>query len=90
MRTDIRSIIKTVQDDVRDSRMQIEYAKKAAENGDQELAQMHKQDAQMRVEGLKRWCEVAKRKIGNDEIGEAMIDMFCDQREEIEKNLMKI
>lgn len=90
MKTDVKSIIKTIQDDIRDARMQCDYAKKAAENGDPELAQMHKQDAQMRIDGLKRWGEMAKRKLGNDELGETIVDLFSDQREEIEKMINKI
>ncbi|MGM9684201.1 MAG: hypothetical protein ACI3XQ_11455 [Eubacteriales bacterium] len=85
-----KSIVKTMEDNAKDARMQIAYAEDAEEAGDHELSAMHKQEAEERIHDMKRWCETAREKFGNIELGEILIDHFQAQTEELERHIRRL
>ena len=85
-----KSIVKTMEDDARDARMQIGYAEDAEEYGEHELAQLHRQEAEERIHDMKRWCETARSKFGNAELGEILIEHFHAQTEELEQHIRRM
>lgn len=85
-----QSIVKTMDDNVKDARMQLAYAEDAAEAGDHELCAMHKQEAEERIHDLKRWCETARTRFGNAELGDILIEHFHAQTEELERLIRRL
>lgn len=56
-----KNIAKTILDGLKDAQMQCEYAEKAMEEGDRELAMLHKQEADVRLKGVQAWYQHAKK-----------------------------
>ena len=55
-----------------------------------EAMQMHKQDAQTRMEELRRWCETAKKKFGEGGLTDVMCRSFAKRREKLMEKFRKI
>lgn len=87
---EIKGLIKTLEDDIKDATRQVEYAMAARDEDDMELMQMHKQEALTRVEGMRRWCDISKNRMGKDPMGAVLCEHFADQRKELEEKIRKI
>ena len=78
----IAEMFDTIEDEFKDAEAHIMY--------DMEAMQMHKQDAQTRMEELRRWCDVAKKKFGEGGVGEIMCKAFHKRREALMEKMKKI
>lgn len=86
----IEELLDTIEDEFKDAEAHIDYAIDARDAGDMETMQMHKQDAQTRMEELRRWCETAKKKFGEGGVGEIMCKAFSKRREKLAEKMRKI
>lgn len=86
----IAEMFDTIEDEFKDAEAHIMYAIDARDDGDMEVMQMHKQDAQTRMEELRRWCETAKKKFGEGGVGEIMCKAFAKRREKLSEKMRKI
>lgn len=57
----MRGVAKTIIDGLKDAQMQCDYAKRAKEEGNEALSMLHKQEAEMRLKGVREWYEKAKQ-----------------------------
>jgi uncharacterized protein with ACT and thioredoxin-like domain len=57
---ELKGIVKTITDGIKDANMQIEYAETARASGNHDLAMLHASEAKKRLEGVKEWYEKAK------------------------------
>ena len=86
----IAEMFDTIEDEFKDAEAHIMYAIDAKMEGEMEAMQMHKQDAQTRMEELRRWCETAKKKFGEGGVGEIMCKAFHKRREALAEKMKKI
>ena len=86
----IAEMFDTIEDEFKDAEAHIMYAIDARDDGDMEVMQMHKQDAQTRMEELRRWCDVAKKKFGEGGVGEIMCKAFGKRRDMLAEKMKKI
>lgn len=54
-------VAKTIMDGLKDAQMQCEYAEKAEQQGEHELAALHRAEAEKRLDGVKEWYRCAER-----------------------------
>ena len=86
----IAEMFDTIEDEFKDAEAHIMYAIDARDDGDTEVMQMHKQDAQTRMEELRRWCETAKKKFGEGGLTDVMCRSFTKRREKLMEKFRKI
>ncbi len=86
----IAEMFDTIEDEFKDAEAHITYAMDARDDGDMEVMQMHKQDAQTRMEELRRWCDTAKKKFGEGGVGEIMCKAFSKRRDQLAEKMKKI
>ena len=86
----IEEMLDTIEDEFKDAESHIDYAIDARDEGDMEAMQMHKQDAQTRMEELRRWCETAKKKFGEGGLTDVMCRSFAKRREKLMEKFRKI
>ena len=86
----IEEMLDTIEDEFKDAEAHIEYAIDARDENDMEAMQMHKQDAQTRMEELRRWCDAVKKKFGEGGVGEIMCKAFTKRREALAEKMKKI
>lgn len=54
---ELKGIVKTITDGIKDANMQVEYAEAAKANGNHDLAMLHITEAKKRLDGVKEWYE---------------------------------
>ena len=86
----IEEMLDTIEDEFKDTEAHIEYAIDARDEGDMETMQMHKQDAQNRINELARWCDVAKKKFGEGGLSDVMCRSFSKRREKLMEKFRRI
>lgn len=57
---EIKGIVKTITDGLKDADMHIEWAEEAKEEGNHDLATLHINEAKKRLDGVKEWYDKAK------------------------------
>jgi hypothetical protein len=60
----IHGVAKTIIDGIKDAQMQYDYAEAARKAGEHELAKMHLNEAQKRMNGVKEWYDYVSAKMG--------------------------
>lgn len=77
----IKGMIRTMLDGLKDASMQYEWAQSAHRAGDKELAALHHAEAGKRLSGVKEWYEKGKSIMGDkqlDPVGEMLKCYFVD------------
>lgn len=77
----IKGMVRTMLDGLKDASMQYEWAINAHKAGDKELAALHHAEAGKRLAGVKEWYGKAETMIGSknmDPIGEMLKSYFVD------------
>lgn len=77
----IKGMIRTMLDGLKDASMQYEWAQSAHRAGDKELAALHHAEAGKRLSGVKEWYEKGKSIMGDkqlDPVGEVLKCYFVD------------
>lgn len=86
----IEEMLDTIEDEFKDAEAHIEYAIDARDENDMEAMQMHKQDAQTRMEELRRWCDAIKKKFGEGGLSDVMCRSFTKRREKLMEKFRRI
>ena len=77
----MRGLVRTMTDGLKDASMQYEWAMTAHKAGNKELAALHHNEAMKRLNGVKEWYDKAKNLIGDksmDHVGEVMKNYFVN------------
>ena len=86
----IEEMLDTIEDGFKDAESHIDYAIDARDENDMEAMQMHKQDAQTRMNELTRWCDAAKKKFGDGGLSDVMCRSFTKRREKLMEKFRRI
>lgn len=57
---ELKGIVKTITDGLKDANMQVEWGERAKDGGNPELAMLHFHEAKKRLDGVKEWYDKAK------------------------------
>lgn len=77
----MRGLVRTITDGLKDASMQYEWATTAHKSGNKELAALHHTEAMKRLNGVKEWYDKAKPMMGDkplDPIAEELKCYFVD------------
>lgn len=77
----IKGIVKTITDGLKDANMQYEWAEATKELGKSELAHMHIAEAKKRLDGVKEWYDKAKAMLPNAEPTELEELLMCHYKD---------
>lgn len=77
----MRGLVRTMTDGLKDASMQYEWAMAAHKAGNKELASLHHNEAMKRLNGVKEWYDKAKSMMGDkpmDPVAEELKCYFAD------------
>ena len=73
----MRGIVKTITDGIKDANMQYDWAEEAKKNGKTELAHLHIAEAKKRLDGVKEWYDKAMAMFPNSDPTELEEIFIC-------------
>lgn len=87
----IKGVAKTIIDGIKDAKMQYDYAVTARSAGEMELAKLHINEAQKRMNGVKEWYDYVSAKMGkhheDDAAYTALEDHYRDWAHSIKEKI---
>lgn len=84
-------MVKTITDGIKDAHMQYEMAVEAWEEKNHDCARLHAEEAENRIQGVKRWWERLRNTPAEheDPVRIALLDGYKHWLESVERKLME-